>query len=514
MHIKFINLCSSKFDTISTNILINNCSFIEGNGTAVELEYNRHVSLSNCRFISNAGSLHEVTESAKSNQLYLAGGALFLLENEIILIEGCTFANNSAEVGGVIFAMSSYYHGNGRNAFSFSNCFFFDNNLVPSSGDISTNYNNGGIFYCEIGTMCSITVARSVFRRNISPQGLSLFAISSRSTIIIHHSIFAENHGGIINAEEYSKIILLRDNYHQNTNEHSYGGLFHISSCHLTISKCDFIENSLYIEGGGIVYSESSSIVTLSSKFKQNYVNSTGGVYSLDYQSALVTNRSLYDSNVVKFSGGVLYALRSSSVKAYENTFVNNSALEGGVFLFPQGARGNLTSYNNSYTNNHAKVSGGVFLIFDSILLVCNDLFQYNFAHIGGVIEANGADILIDHDSCNFTKNTAIETGGVGALHIVTIAVNKCIFYANSASDGGAFFMRGVEIDSFINRTVFISNDANDFGAAIYGVSSKLYLYMLQLRNNSASLLLRMVMMEFIINILVSESINPPPCLA
>jgi hypothetical protein len=485
-HIEFINLCSSKFDTISISILINNCSFIEANGTALELEYNGHISLSNCRFISNTGSLHEVTETAKSNQLHLAGGALFLLENEMILIEGCTFINNSAEVGGVIYAMSSYHHGNGRNAFSFSNCSFLNNYLVPSSGDISTSYNNGGTFYCEVGTMCSITVARSVFRRNVCPQGLSLFAVSSRSTINIHYSIFVKNHGGIINAEEYSEITLSRNNYIQNTNTHSYGGLFQISSCHLTISKCNFIENSLYVEGGGIVYSESSNIITFSSKFKQNYVNSTGGVYCLDYQSILVTNRSLYDSNVAKFSGGVLYALRSSSIKAYENTFVNNSAIKGGVFLFAYGAQGNLTSYNNSYTNNHANVSGGVFLIFNSFLFAYNDLFQYNFAHIGGVLEANGAYIFID--SCNFTENTAVETGGVGALYLVTITVNKCMFYGNSASDGGAFFMRGVEIDSFINRTAFISNGANGFGAAIYGGSSKLYLYMVQLNNNSASL--------------------------
>ena len=403
----------------------------------------------------------------------------------MVLFEGCTFVNNSAEVGGVIYAMSSYYHGNGRNAlhFSFSRCSFFDNYLVSSSQDIGASYNNGGIFYCEIGTLCSITVARSAFRRNVSPHGLALFAIS-RSIIIIQYSIFVENCGAIINAEHYSRINLLKNNFSQNTDGHSYGGLFQISSCHLTINKCNFVENSHYVEDGGIVYSESSSIVTLSSKFKQNYVNSNGGVYFLDYQSILVTNQSLYDSNIAKLSGGVVYALRSDGVKAYGNTFVNNSAFEGGVFSFPNG--GNLTSYNNSYINNHANVSGGVFLISDSLLFACNDLFEYNSAHIGGVIVATGGDILVD--SCKFTKNAANDTGGVGALYIITFTINSCTFYANSASDGGAFFMRGVEINSFINRTTFISNEAINFGAVVYGGSSKLYLYLLHLTNNSASL--------------------------
>ena len=231
--------------------------------------------------------------------------------------------------------------------------------------------------------------------------------------------------------------------------------------------------------------SESSNIVASFSNFTQNYVNSIGGVFFLDYQSFLVTSHSLYDSNVANISGGILYAARSSSVKAYDNTFVNNFAFEGGVFSFSSKGS-NLTLHNNSFINNHAKVSGGVFLITDSSLFIFNSIFQYNSAHIGGVIEANGANILID--SCTFTKNSANDTGGVGALYIVTITVTECIFYANSASDGGAFFMGGIEVDSFINRTTFNSNDAKNFGAVIYGGNSKLYLYMLHFTNNSALL--------------------------
>ena len=281
-HIKFINLSSSKFDAISGTLLINNCSFVKANGTAVELENNGCVSLSNCRFISNTGSLREVTETVRSNQLHLAGGALYLLGNDNILIDGCTFVNNSAEVGGVVYAMSSYY-GDRRNAFTFRNCSFLGNYLVPSTRDLlSTSYNNGGIFYCEIGTLCLITATKSFFWRNISPQGLSLFAVRS-STITIQYSTFAENHGAIINAEQYCKTTVLRSNFSHNTNAHGYGGLFQVSSCHLTINESNFVENLQYVEAGGIVTSESSSIITSFCIFKQNYVNSTGGIYSLDY---------------------------------------------------------------------------------------------------------------------------------------------------------------------------------------------------------------------------------------
>ena len=241
-HIKFVDLSSSKFDSISHSLLINNCSFIKGNGTALELENNGYVSLSNCKFISNVGSLHEVTETTRTNRLYLAGGALYLLENENIFIDSCSFINNSAKVGGVIYAMSSTYYGDGRNDFSFSHCSFLDNYLMQSSQDTST-YNDGGIFYCDFATLCTITVTASVFRRNINPQGLSQFAVR-QSTIVIQHSLFAENNGAVINAEQYSKIRLSNNTFCQNINIHNCGGLFLISSSHLTIYKCRFMENS------------------------------------------------------------------------------------------------------------------------------------------------------------------------------------------------------------------------------------------------------------------------------
>lgn len=110
-HIQFVGFSTCKLDSIYNNLLVNNCSFNNSNGTALELTFNNEIVVSRSHFVSNVGSLREVTESARTNMLYSAGGALYLLENGNVLIDGCTFTNNSAEVGAVIYAMSSYEYG-------------------------------------------------------------------------------------------------------------------------------------------------------------------------------------------------------------------------------------------------------------------------------------------------------------------------------------------------------------------------------------------------------------------
>ena len=383
----------------------------------------------------------------------------------------------------------------GRNRFRIGNCYFIDNHLLQEEDNIT--YNDGVAFYCEVGTQCTIDVYKSTFRSNTNTHGLALFA-ARRGQINIRHSVFIDNHGAIIFAEDDSELNLRNNSFISNVNSNARGcgGLFQISSSSLFVDRCNFMENSIYsfyslTEGGAVVCSDSSQLFVTFSNFKQNYANSSGGVFFLDYQSSLLTRHSHYESNTAKVYGGVLHIARSSSIQAYNNVFVNNSAMtEGGAVLScatsEYSSFSNLVLQNNTFTHNRAKVNGGVFAVYNVNLSMVNNSFSYNFARIGGVIEATGTTIFIG--LCNFTQNAAEETGGVGALYTLTLTVLQSKFYANSASDGGVFFTRGTEINSYINDSTFTLNEAKDFGAVIYGGSSKLSLHNLQLTNNVAQL--------------------------
>ena len=483
-HIQFQGFSSSKVAYISDSVLINNCSFVNGNGTAVELEYNGDVTISNSQFISNVGTLREVTQTSVTGQLYSAGGALFVLGDDSILIERCKFINNSADVGGVIYSTTSYYTSRDTNI-NIRNCSFLDNVLLFSSEE-STDYNNGVLIFCEVGTVCRLSITTSFFGRNTNMQGLAMFAVM-RSTVLVQYSVFDENHGAIMNAESSS--VRLRDNnFSRNVNAHLCGGLFQLSSSSLTISKCNFIENSHFAENesGGVVCGERSRIITSYSNFTRNHVNTSGGVYYLDYQSSLLTNHSVYDSNDAAIYGGVVYAIGSNSVEAHNNTFCKNSAMiSGGVFKC-DGEKSILILQNNSFLQNHANISGGVFQVSYNNISMYNNLFNYNYANIGGVIEASGGNILID--SCTFTQNHANNVGGVGALYIVTFIVMQSKFTANTADSGGVFFINGVEENSVIQSSAFLLNEADDLGAVIFGDSVKITLHFLNFMNNSAPL--------------------------
>ena len=493
-HINFIGFSTCTLESIHTNLLINNCSFTNSTGTALELMFIGNVVLSSSTFTSNVGSLRKVTETVRTNKHYLAGGALYLLENSNFLIDKCTFINNSAEVGGVIYAMSSYEYGDGRNVFRIRNCSFNDNRLVqhsPQEDDVT--YNDGVVFYCEIGTQCTVTVTTSIFRDNTNTHGLALFAVR-HGGIAIQYSMFTDNFGAIISAEGGSELQLFNDNFvlNMNWNAHACGGLFQISRSSLTVNRCNFTANSIYSQddGGAIVCSVSSHLSVFSSNFRQNYANCTGGVFFLDYQSSLISSNSRYDSNTANVYGGVLHVARSSRVEAYSNVFANNSAITkgGGVFSCDEDSTSYFTLQNNTFLHNGAHLGGGVLSAYNANVSMVNNVFLHNFAGIGGVIEATGGTLSII--LCNFFQNTAEQTGGVGALYELTLVVTHSDFYANTASDGGVFFTRGTEINSSIDRSTFTLNVARDFGAVFYGGSNKLKLtlQMLRLTNNSAAL--------------------------
>ena len=485
-HINFVGFSGAKIEVIFNSLLINNCSFTEGNGTALDLQHIDKITISNSEFISNIGNIREVFQTARTNEYYSAGGALFLLGNDNVLIKSCTFTNNSADVGGVIYSTSSPESG-GRNVLTIRNCSFLDNRIPITASVVDSSYNDGVVLYCEFATFCKVTIVKSNFKRNNNMmQGLALFAVR-RSTVTIQYSIFDENNAGLISAEEFSKLNLWKDTFRQNVNTFHCGGLFFVSSSHLDVSSCNFVDNTQYTVndgGGAIICAESSNITVFNSKFIRNYANSSGGVYFLDYQSSLITNQSVYDSNAADLYGGVVFAAKSSNFTAYNSVFVNNFALQsGGVFSGSGNILCILTLWSNSFINNNANISGGV--IFTSYKVsIYNCSFDHNFARIGGVIESTGDVILIV--SSNFTQNKAKDTGGVGAFYIITFTITQSVFRSNTANSGGAFFVKGAENGSSVSLSSFISNKVEESGAAIYGDSSKIAFHSVHFANNSA----------------------------
>ena len=483
-HITFIGFATSKISLVYSSVFIHKCSFISGNGTALELEYNYDVTISESKFVSNIGTDRQVVQTVQTGRLYSSGGALFVKDNfGTIWIIRSVFHNNSAEVGGVVYVVSSPYVYN-CNMFV-TNSSFHDNVLLNTTSSNSANYNDGVLFYFDPGSVCNVNISSSTFVRNIDTQGLALLAVT-RSTVLIQQSSFTENHCTILKAENSNHLRVVNSGFYHNTNTRC-GSIFLLYHSFLEVADCSFMENQGTLVDGGIFCAKYSHIETYNCSYTNNFANSSGGVFYLDHQSHLFIGDCQFDHNTAGFEGAVVYS-KSSFVTSFNSTFISNTAQEGGgVVMCTEDGFVNFTQ--STFIQNHAVRNGGVLSTLICNVTVNKSTFEHNSADVGGVLEATGLTIFIIIDTCNFTSNSAKSIGGVGAMYGVGITIMQSTFVRNRAdSSGGVFLLYNLENDSTIDKCTFISNEAKQHGAVINGESSSIRLHSLLLTNNSASL--------------------------
>jgi hypothetical protein len=131
-----------------------------------------------------------------------------------------------------------------------------------------------------------------------------------------------------------------------------------------------------------------------------------------------------------------------------------------------------LFEYGYGLGTEQGRNSGGMFAIrqFDSVLIL-NSTFRYNkvdrngyYPPSGGAIGLWNADIFVS--KCIFYANEAEYGGAFFSYEYAEPVVSNCLFYNNHAYYGGAITMYEQCNGVFINNTI-VENTAN-FGGAFY----------------------------------------------
>ena len=258
-HITFIGFATSKISLVYSWVLIHKCSFFSGNGTALELKHNYDVTISESNFVSNIGTDRQVVQTVQTGRLYSGGGALFVQDNfGTIWIIRSVFHNNSAEVGGVAYVVSSPYVIN-CNMF-ITNSSFHNNMLFNTSSSNSANCNDGVLLYFDPGSLCNLNISSSTFEQNRDMQGLALFAVTS-STVLIQQSSFTENHCMILKAENSNHLRVANSGFYHNANTRC-GGIFLLYYSSLEVANCSFVNNQATLVNGGVLCAKYSHIET------------------------------------------------------------------------------------------------------------------------------------------------------------------------------------------------------------------------------------------------------------
>ena len=286
------------------------------------------------------------------------------------------------------------------------NCTFFNN--TADNGDGGAIYNDG-----------ILTDTNNIFNENTASYG---GAICNQNGLTEANSIFINN------------IALVNG-----------GAIYNDGS--LTMDNNAFINNTA-INGGAII--NENKLIDTNCTFKSNIAQVNGGaIYNEGY---LTLTKVTLNNNTILGNGygGALYNKSTGNLNLDTCNITNNSSDGGAIFN-----KGNIKAINTTFSSNTSSNSGGVIDSNSGALNFTGCTFTSNSAKKnGGAIGVNGGSLSMTN--CTLSKNTApndyggavyANGGESGANNSLTASLNGCIFKSNSAYDGGALMLTGVNIN-------------------------------------------------------------------
>ncbi|WP_458405094.1 right-handed parallel beta-helix repeat-containing protein, partial [Methanobrevibacter sp.] len=521
------------FDINADNVTINNIVFKNGNASGNMSNSDNNMSGGAILWRGSNGTLANST--FLENCAY-DGGAVFVQSGTSDTITNCEFENNIAEHNGgavdwnstngnlinsrlhdnkAAYGGAVFVGANGGNS-QIYNSVFTNNNAserggavdwYASSGDIvlSTFINNhadayGGAVF--VGTQSNNgTVYNSTFNSNTA--GIKGGAIDWNATGgYVNKSFFYNNvaqNGGAIFVGANSTAGHIINSVFEGNNASladGRGGAVDWYASSGDIENSNFTNNNAAYGGAVFVGHETDGGNITNSRFESNTATVNGGAVDWNASTGHLTHSYFYD-NTANENGGALYiGTNSTGGSAYNNTFVSNSAQNGGAVAW--NAANGIINASKFYNNTASQNGGAVFVgaegtqghIVDSVFdgnnatsgrggavdwyassgEIYNTTFNSNRGKYGAAVyigsESHGGNITLS----NFTNNEATEEGLGGAIYWDSTNgnVRDSTFRLNNASMGGAIYVKDSDVEGSIVNSTFEENYATGIGGAVY----------------------------------------------
>ena len=519
-----------------SSVVINETVFernIATDGGAVFMDSQNNVTIIDSIFLSNSATRGGALFAKNDNDIALQsckfmfngftgtgkGGAI-VLHQSLLTVVNCSFKENRASAGAVIF--SQY-----QSEINISNSFFIGNKANVS----------GGVLYGEGSNSFTVTVEFSEFDSNIASQSGGIFflreynssleqsnALTGRAiktklegSIFVTNSMFQNNQasqGSILNAETSYDIEISNSSFLSNTSP--VGGVVYAAGgSTVSVASSDFRNNGMAMNGqgtsqGGVISITQSSITVTDSTFMGNTAKEGGAFNFMQVAAALISNNH-FSNNFGQEAGGVLFdinstidirhceivdngaqnhggalLLNSSFIELTSNEFYSNRATvsSGAVYLLS----GTIIDINNSYSKNTAYY-GGAHFVWYSIMEIQFSSFTGNLANDSGGAIFTFSNINTTITNSAFVNNTSGSLGGAVIIYSINSPTNKSVtlteFKNNQASSGGALCL----VDIFfidLSGNMFYDNFAFGVGGGIYSSNSNISLSESYFENNSA----------------------------
>ncbi len=303
------------------------------------------------------------------------GGGINVVASGGIVVRGCDFELNTANVGGAIFSITPDLTIEGST---------FTDNTAALFGGALRSAGAAGI---------EVVITGSAFTNNraLAGNGGAVDHAGGGATLTIADSTFAGNTctttGGAVYSINADAVRVtgttFSDNIALGTVSQDTGGLFVANSPDVIVRDCDFVRNLSAGSGGALRFSNSIGDV-IDCRFIENEASSGGAFQVVGSGAAATVYNSVFDGNSSRRAGsdsgtgGAIIVNGGGELSVYNSLFVRNTGVTGGGIYVDQAA--DLTVNGSTFVANDADSLGGAIRRVDnnSSALINSSIFSGN----------------------------------------------------------------------------------------------------------------------------------------
>ena len=395
------------------------------------------------------------------------GGALSVLVRGSVLLDTCAFYNNSitgssaleiagAASGGALVATPL----NAGVTVTLRHSSFFNNSIVSGLGARGGGSTTGGAASVALDNDSILLVFNCTFRAN---SAIALFGVGHGGALYVYTERKGSSTSTTTAVRSLQHVSIEQSVFRDNsvlgdacTNRYAVcvsGGAIcqQVSTCQMEIESSDFMYNT---------------VATIS--FARSLTHSVLGGAVISFGAVHVSGSNFTYNRVDAASGsggGGAFAALSDTVLE-QSTFANNSiqgnnenaAIGGAIVVSDSSAMQEQRSFEDAATS-------------EMLLVVIDDeLVRRIAAKPTRPVGANARMTRLQLRECQLYGNSASDRGG--AVHVCAescgITTENVMFQANRASFGGALALDTSSSLELHNDTVFLENDAQNGGGAIF----------------------------------------------
>jgi predicted outer membrane repeat protein len=393
-----------------------------------------------------------ITGNVISHNTALDGGAILIYDSDPVFTGNIIEYNTAGQAGGGVWV--------GGQSSPVFNSDVISNNTAPGNG--------GGIICWQTTN----TVLNSVNLSNNTAEYGGAIAVSD-CEIQINDCNITDNAsawiGGGINA--YSCIIDINNTNFERDTAYIFGGAMGIYYSDLNVTNSNLTDNAARILGGGI-HSDGSNITLTNVTFERDTTDDSGGAVFTWICDMTISDCDFVDNSSIN-GGGICFD--SCSVFINNSLFNGNNSLWGGAVL---GNRGEINLTGCSFNNNTSD-HGGAVNTYNCNLQIDSSMFYQNLSQIEGgalVYNADTSAFVSPYDleinNSVFQENSSLTRSGAisaeplnSTLPIINVHINRSEFIDNNAQRVGALRIANVP-DFTVSNSRFTGNNTEQHTAA------------------------------------------------